>query len=318
MRRERLPLIINDIDTNPKLEPQSRAALQDLNVKSVMFLPLLDIEGEMIGSVGLDIFHEEFNFDPETANTANAIVSQVAVGLQNIRLLRNAQRYARQMQRIAAFNQTVEATLKMPSIFQNVAETTRDLLDPDYMSVMMYDENREQLRMVVQDDGQISIDVVSGALVPMEDTVSGRAWNTRDVLYIPDMQAEPDLHHPFREDLRTVLTVPILARGDLKGVVEVSSRQPNLFSDTDIVVFQQMTNQLGVAVENAEAYTQSQRLAENKTLANEISAQIQQQMDIDSILNVTMTELGRALGARHARIRLGQQETDGDDGQKTE
>jgi GAF domain-containing protein len=66
-----------------------------------------------------------------------------------------------------------------------------------------------------------------------------------------------------------------------------------------------MSNQLAVAIANAETYSQSQKLARNKVLANEIIAQLQRQTDVNSILSVTAQELGKALGAKHARIRLG-------------
>jgi GAF domain-containing protein len=66
-----------------------------------------------------------------------------------------------------------------------------------------------------------------------------------------------------------------------------------------------MTNQLAVAIANAETYSQSQRLARNKVKANEIIAHLQQQADVTSILQVTAQELGKALGAKRARIRLG-------------
>ena len=73
-----------------------------------------------------------------------------------------------------------------------------------------------------------------------------------------------------------------------------------------------MASQLAIALENATTYVQSQQLAQNKALANEIALQLQQQVDIDSLLNTTVTELGKALGAKRARIRLGVQQVASD------
>ena len=65
-----------------------------------------------------------------------------------------------------------------------------------------------------------------------------------------------------------------------------------------------MINQLALAIENARAYTQSQRVAKNEALINEIATQFQQHSSVEDMLQTAVSELGRALGARHGRIRL--------------
>jgi GAF domain-containing protein len=107
--------------------------------------------------------------------------------------------------------------------------------------------------------------------------------------------------------MRAALVELIFSRGVALGVVEIASKGATTYSETDVVIFKQVVNQIGIAIENAQAYMQSQRIARSKALVNEISTQLQRQVDIDSILNVTASELGRALGARRARIRLATQ-----------
>jgi GAF domain-containing protein len=100
------------------------------------------------------------------------------------------------------------------------------------------------------------------------------------------------------------------SHGRTLGVVSVSSSQTYAYGETDFAVFRQMTDQLTVAIENAEAYTQSQRQARNEALVNEIATRLQRQTDIQTMLDITMNELGKALGARRARIRLATQPDD--------
>ncbi|MFW5772496.1 MAG: hypothetical protein ACOCZH_04150, partial [Phototrophicaceae bacterium] len=52
-----------------------------------------------------------------------------------------------------------------------------------------------------------------------------------------------------------------------------------------------------------------ERLAHSRALVNQITGQMQQQQDMASILELTVSELGRALGARRARIRLAMPDT---------
>ena len=77
-----------------------------------------------------------------------------------------------------------------------------------------------------------------------------------------------------------------------------------MFEQVQPFLFRQMTDQLAVAIENAEAYTQSQRQARNEALVNDIATRLQRQTDVQSMLDITLSEMGKALGARRARIRL--------------
>ena len=69
-------------------------------------------------------------------------------------------------------------------------------------------------------------------------------------------------------------------------------------------------NVLAIHMDNLEVYAHTQKLAKSKAVATEIATKLQQQTDIESILNVTVSELGRVLGAKQGRIRLGMEFAD--------
>jgi hypothetical protein len=77
-----------------------------------------------------------------------------------------------------------------------------------------------------------------------------------------------------------------------------------------MALLQQMITQFAVALENAGAYAQSQRAAKNQALVNDITAQLQRNSDVQRMMEITLEELSKALGARRARARLSVQ-TDG-------
>jgi GAF domain-containing protein len=81
--------------------------------------------------------------------------------------------------------------------------------------------------------------------------------------------------------------------------------RPFAYSETDVIVFQQLTDHLATAIENATLYAKSRRGAYNEALVNNIAVRLQQQGDIEDMLHITASDLGKALGARRARIRLG-------------
>jgi GAF domain-containing protein len=242
---------------------------------------------------------------------ARTMTAQIGVAIQNIRLLTDAQRHAQQLQRIAAFNQSVQATLDMAAIFNIALTESAQMLPVDQMSILLYEPTLGQLRTAARyEGGVVQVTLADGELVNIDHTNEGRVWKSRELLYLPTETRSRDPQQPFKLEPGSDMFAPLQSHGRTLGVVSVSSNHTHAYGETDFAVFRQMTDQLTVALENAEAYTQSQRQARNEALVNEIATRLQRQTDIQNMLDITMNELGKALGARRARIRLATQYDD--------
>lgn len=298
-------MLVYDTETDSQIDDPCRQHLLGRDIRSLLTLPLV-IQGQTTGFIELSIGDPEKRFTPEMVDIAQTITSQVAIGLQNLRLLADAQRRAAQLQYIAAFSQAVQATLDLAQVFEVALKESVNVLRLDYIAIIMYDPAPGRLRLTAQRiEDQLSVDLNSGVIIPQAGTTAGKVWETRSLYHTSDLSREAHLKHPTHSDLRSLLIAPIFSRGLMLGMVEVGCFAAHVYNETDIAVFQQMVNQLGIAIENAEAYSQSQKLAQNKALVNEIATQLQQQAEMESILQVTVQELGKALGARRARVRLG-------------
>ncbi|MBZ0287897.1 MAG: GAF domain-containing protein, partial [Anaerolineae bacterium] len=179
-----------------------------------------------------------------------------------------------------------------------------EMIQQDQMSIALYDTALGQLRTVAQiSDGFASVNMTSGDLIPIKGYIA-KVWESWQILHLQDAKNAPEKIEP-KTNARSLIVAPLISRGRILGIVSAGSARAYAYGETDIAVFQQMVNQLAVAIENAEAFRQSQRVAKNESLVNDISTQLQRQMDIHSMLDVTVNELGKVLGARRARIRLG-------------
>jgi GAF domain-containing protein len=181
------------------------------------------------------------------------------------------------------------------------------MIPMDRMSIALHDSRQGKLRIVGQyDEGKTSIDIENGAFISTIGTFVGQVWETQEMVSIPDTRELPILASRPQQDLamRSVMVAPIRSRGRLLGTVTVACLLPYSYTNTDQPIFQQMLNGLAVAIENAEAYTQSQRAARNEALINEIATHFQQHSAVEDMLQIAISELGQALGARRARIRL--------------
>jgi formate hydrogenlyase transcriptional activator len=302
--------ILHDTGSDERLIEASRQFFASAGITGCIFVPL-KIQGRVVGSVGLDIYHRSHSISPEMVEIAEIMTTQIGIALQNIRLLTDTQRHAQQLQRIASFNQSVQATLDMESIFNIALTESAQMLPLDQMRILLYDPAQAQLRTVAENQqGQIKITLTDGAPLALGETTEGHVWRTREFVYLPAESRARDPRQPFKMEPGSDMIAPLQSHGRTLGVVAVSINQSYAYGETDFAVFRQMADQLTVAIENAEAYTQSQRQAHNEALVNEIATRLQRQTDIQNMLDITMNELGKALGARRARIRLATQPGD--------
>jgi GAF domain-containing protein len=291
------PVVIQNIETDPMISTQVRAALKSIGTQALIVLPIY-VYGNLIGTIGFDLYDRGHIFSPETVELAQTMTSQMAIGLQNIRLFSEAQRRAEQMQSVTGFGQALQSSLEVEGVIRALLTSSRGILAFDQMTIALYDEEADALRVVGVSEGDaIQQTPHEGVLLSLTDTAAGQALSSGMTLYTGDPAT------PSNPGSSTMLA-PVLTRDRRIGTVSVTVGVASAYSETDKAIFQQMVNLLAVALDNATAYTRSQRTARTEALVNEITARFQQFSDIDSLTTTAVRELGRALGARRARIRL--------------
>lgn len=105
-----------------------------------------------------------------------------------------------------------------------------------------------------------------------------------------------------------IIAVPIELRGQVIGAIEVefgaASANINAAAES-LDMIQAVAQRLAVSVDNARLFEQTQELAQQEFELNSISSKIQGHTDIQELVKVALHELGVALDADAAAIRLG-------------
>ena len=123
---------------------------------------------------------------------------------------------------------------------------------------------------------------------------------------------------PDLPETRSEMALPLRARGEIIGALDVQSREPKAFSDEDVTVLQTLADQIAVAIANAQLFDQAhQELAERKRAEEvlkrrteqlaalyEISQDIASSLDLDETLQRIAEHTRQLTGARRSRILL--------------
>src|SRR5690606_33204883 len=114
VKASRKPLIVTDMDSESQMPSEARKVLKDLGIEAVIIIPMFDLAGNLLGTVGLDYYSKQERISADVVEIAQTFVSQVALSLQKLRLLADSQQQAKQLQKVTDFGQALRAHLGIP------------------------------------------------------------------------------------------------------------------------------------------------------------------------------------------------------------
>jgi GAF domain-containing protein len=224
-------------------------------------------------------------------------------------LLNRSQRQAQQMEQLALLSQSVQAVLDETTILRTVLRELRRVLPYEYLTILLLQNETTLVQAAYATPAESVIVVERKPYDLTKDAIARQAWDEQGVAHAENVRRTWSWEHPLRASLGSIIAVPLFMGGRALGLIEVGSAAVYAYSETDITALLQVGNQIALALENARDLERTERLARNRALANRISTVMQEQMDVETILQAALKEVSRAIGARHARIRLGPQET---------
>ena len=106
------------------------------------------------------------------------------------------------------------------------------------------------------------------------------------------------------------ISVPIFIAEKPVGVIRLRKPETGLnWSEDEVELIQTLTDRLSQALESARVYQSSQMLALQEQLTTNISSQLRQTLDIDTVLKTAVRELGEAFKAKEVVIRMAANES---------
>ena len=111
------------------------------------------------------------------------------------------------------------------------------------------------------------------------------------------------------------LVVPVKFRDQVIGIIQVEAAEKNRkWTEDEITVVQSISERAAFALENARLFEETSRRVKQEQTIAQITSQIGSSTDFNSILQTTVEELGRTLGATRTFIQLETTAEDDDSG----
>jgi GAF domain-containing protein len=112
-----------------------------------------------------------------------------------------------------------------------------------------------------------------------------------------------------RHQTGALILVPLSIKGQVIGAVSIVNRvHQRKFSQRDVDLAKALAGSAATALENVRLLQETRHHAERERLISEIATKMRNAPDVEGILQTTVQEIRRALGATHGVIRLRTQE----------
>ena len=319
---------VADVQTEADEFPESNAQARRTGFHTVLIVPLMR-EGLAIGAISLRRTEVQLFTERQVA-LLTTFAAQAVIAIENVRLFEELEARNRDLM-VALDRQT--ATSEILRVIAGSQTDVQPVFDAIVLSAVRL--CRGFFGAVFRYDGEV-VSLAAQHNLPPEgleamrrtyprplapDIMAGRALLSRAVVHIHD--AASDTESPTTAAVaraagfRTSISVPMMREGQAVGTINVSRREMQPFSDTEIALLKTFADQAVIAVENVRLFTELEarnrdvtEALEQQTATAEILRVISRSpTDFQPVFDTIVRNAATVCGANDAVLLL----ADGDD-----
>jgi len=257
--RRGFPIIVREEEFEQKIPPERVAALRGHGFRSAGAFPLISRDHPFGVLV---VFSDRLDFfTGERTEFIQAFMNQAATALENARLFEEAERRLQQLQALRNIDMAITASLDLRVTLNVILDQVTTNLKADAANVLLFDPYSQTLRFAINRGFRSK--ALQSVNLRLGEGYAGRAALERRVVSVPNLAAEmgefsrsprlPD------EGFIAYVGIPLVAKGQVKGVLEVFHRAP-LHPTLDWLSFlEALAGQAAIAIDNSSLFDNLQR-----------------------------------------------------------
>lgn len=273
---------------------------------SSLLVPIYTSEQDL-GVLVLDNFNTQSAFRPDDEALLLSLTQQVALSLENVRLVEATQERAGQLQALNSVAATMTSSLNRDQLVNSLLDGLRTVIRYDTAILWLRKENE---MVVAEARGFDDDEERKGLSVAIEDSaLLHEMIRTSHAISIGDVRNDVRFPSLIEPDRLSWLGIPLIAKGQVIGVLAMEKTDPHFYNADMVQLATTFASQAAVAMDNANLFEESVRRAleldersQRLALLNEFSSELGGSLNSDQTLNLTANHLIRALDADRAMV----------------
>ena len=178
--------------------------------------------------------------------------------------------------------------------------------------ISQYDATRQVMTCVYGwERGQL-LDIAQFPPTPLEPLgygVQSESIHMRQPVIVTDLPARLKRARTslvIGEEALSAIYVPLLAKGEVIGVVQVQSNAYNRFSSEDAEVLSLLAGTTAIAIQNARFFEAERQQRVRAEALAQLAMHLNAQFELDAVLHITCAEIGarfECAGRQHLSLR---------------
>ena len=186
--------------------------------------------------------------------------------------LRDLEGRQNQLLRLVELSVTLNSTLDLDELLQQITATATELLDCEGSSILLYDEKHPRLYFAAATGSDPA--ELAKIPVPIEGSLAGTIFRTNQPMILNNVEQDPR-HYTLVADkvkfkTRTLLGVPMPIKDRTMGVLEAVNKVDGIFTDRDVAILSVTAAHAAIAINNARMLQETRRALKQVQDANEV------------------------------------------------
>ncbi|MBL0150102.1 MAG: GAF domain-containing protein [Ideonella sp.] len=270
---------------------------------SGVYVPIM-VSERYIGQVGIESFEREDAFDESAVRLLQTVVSSLGTALENARLFAETQRLLKETKArnaelavINSIQQGLVAQLDIDAVVDLVGDKLREVFHSDDLVIVWVDEEAMVLTPAYFYERGVRLTrVAPHPLKP--DGVNGRLLRERRAVAVNTRAEMSGRPVPGTALPMSFMRAPVVAAGRVIALVNVDNfEREHAFSEGDLRLLETVSTALGLALQSARLFDQTQAALQRQTASADILRAISQSPnDVMPVVDVIVSTARQLLG----------------------
>ncbi len=258
--REKRPVAISE---NAGEDPRFKSFqhLPEDRYQAFLSVPVIS-KNNMIGVLNIQ-YKKPYYHTEDDIRLLSTIAHQVGDAISNARLYDEMKKKAMQIDTLSRLSSTITSDRYIEEILNLIVTMTASMMGTQICSIMLLDKKMGELKIVATQS--LSEEYRRKANVKIGESVSGRTVQEKRPIAVLDIANDALYHFPElakRENLVSLLSVPMMVKNRVVGVLNSYTAKKHAFSKEETDLLQVVANQAAVAIENTTLSEKSSAMEE--------------------------------------------------------
>ena len=260
------------------------------------------IGGKVLG-VMIAESRQRHAFCQDDFEVLTAAAQQTGLAIEKARLLAAERQRADELDALRTTMADITAELELSALLQAIVERAAGLLDATGGELGLYDEDSQEIRIVVSYN--MGGDYV-GTCHVLGEGAMGCVAETGEPLIVEDYHTWEGRAAQYADvQIRASLAAPLEVGGRLVGVITIATTDPaRQFGPADLHLLNLFAQQAAIAIENARLFSETERRVAELATLTEVGKALSSTLHIDEVLQLIYEQTRRVMYAENMLIKL--------------